>query len=154
MQRILFPHRLKAISGWIFYLTSLFGLLYLFNWINVMPFFEVTVPNLFRLDTGFLGNDRSFWITNNILDEVLIFVVTISGLVTSFSAESVEDEYIANMRYNALVWSLFVNSGLLLLATAFIYGTAYFSAMGFFMVSILLLFNLKFRYMLYRHYTS
>lgn len=119
-----------------------------------MPFFEVTVPNLFRLDTGFLGNDRSFWITNNILDEVLIFVVTISGLVTSFSAESVEDEYIANMRYNALVWSLFVNSGLLLLATAFIYGTAYFSAMGFFMVSILLLFNLKFRYMLYRHYTS
>jgi hypothetical protein len=155
MQNYLFPHRYKAISGWIFYLTCIIGLAYLYEWIVEAPsIFEVTVPNIFRLSVGFLEDDRSFWITNNIIDEVLIFLVTISGLVNSFSAEPVEDEFIAKMRYDALVWSLFVNSGLLLFATAFIYGTTYFSVMGFFLVSILLFFNLKFKYMLYKHYRS
>jgi hypothetical protein len=154
MRNILFPHRYKAISGWVFYFSCIMGVVYLFDWIDEPPLFEVTVPNIFRLSVELFENDHSFWITNNILDEVLIFLVTISGLINSFSAEPVEDEFIAKMRYDALVWSLFVNSGLLLFATAFIYGTTYFSVMGFFLVSILLFFNLKFKYMLYKHYRS
>jgi hypothetical protein len=154
MKCLPFPHRYKRVSAWIFYLSCAFGLFYLFNGVDELPLFEVTVPNLFRLSVELFEEDRSFWITNNILDELLIFVVTLSGLITSFSAEPVEDEFIVKMRYDALVWSLFVNSGFLLLATAFIYGTAYFSVMGFFLVSLIFFFNLNFKYRLYRHYTS
>jgi hypothetical protein len=154
MKTILFPHRFKAISGWIFYLSCLIGFFYLMNWFDEIPFFEVTVPNIFRLSVELFEEDSSFWISNNILDELLIFVITISGLINSFSAEPIEDEFITKMRYDALVWSLFLNSGLLLFATAFVYGSAYFSAMAFFMISILLVFNLKLKLMLYKHYRS
>lgn len=154
MKFLPFPHRYKNVSAWIFYLSCAFGLFYLFVGIDELPFFEVTVPNLFKLEVTLFEENRSFWITNNILDELLIFVITLSGLLTSFSAEAVEDECIAKMRYDALVWSLFLNCGLLLLATAFIYGTTYFSVMGFFLVSLLLFFNLSFKYRLYRHYSS
>jgi hypothetical protein len=156
MKAILFPHSFKTISGWVFYLASAAGLFYLLNleWLDDIAFFEVTVPNIFRLQVEFFENDRSFWIYNNILDEILIFLVTISGLIHCFSAESIEDEFITNLRYHSLAWSLFLNGGLLLFATAFVYGTAYLSFMGFFMVSILLLFNLKFRFELFKHYKS
>lgn len=154
MKITLFPHHFKAISGWIFYLSSFFGFMYLVGWVEEISFFEVTVPNLFRLQVELFENDRSFWISNNILDEILIFVITISGLINSFAAEPVEDEFITKMRYDALVWSLFMNYGLLLMATALIFGASYFTMMGFFLVSILMLFNLKFKVLLYRHYQS
>jgi hypothetical protein len=159
MKKFLFPHRYKTVSGWIFYLSCLIGIFYLLEWFDEIPLFdlfEITVPNIFRLSVELFvfEENRSFWITNNIFDELLVFLVTISGLINSFSAEPIEDEFISTMRYDALVWSLFVNSGLLLFATAFIYGTAYFSVMAFFLVSILVFFNLRFKIMLYRHYHS
>ena len=95
---------------------------------------------------------RNFCITKNDswTDELIVIFLTISMLFIGFSREKDEDECIASIRMNALVWAIMVNSSLLIVGTLLIYGLPYLNFMSIYMFSLLILFVFKYRWMIYK----
>ncbi len=151
MKNHLFPNRFKALSGWIFYLALIAGS-YLWFTDQFDDLLVVPVPDFFS--TGDFLSSEGFWIENGILDELLTIVIIVSGIVHSFSREKIEDELIAKLRLDSLIWSLYVNYAIMILATLLIFGLAYFHVLVFNLFTIILFFNLRLRFALRKHYTS
>ena len=157
----LFDHKFKRLSGWIFYLTIPVALYFLFTdqydqllQIKVFSIFPsemiITTP-----ETENIVGSRGFtWIENGFLDEIFTIILIVSGIVNSFSREPVEDELISRIRMESLVMSLYINYGLLILSTLLIYELSYFYVMVIHLFTILLFFNLIFKYRLSKHYNS
>ncbi len=143
MKNYLFPNRYKTISGWVFYISLVAGF-YCWSMDFFDEFLVVPVPDLFGQTGG----------QNAILDELFTIIIIVSGLIHCFSKEKVEDELISKIRLDSLIWSLYVNYGLVILATIFIYEFLYFTALVYNLFTILLFFNFKLRYNLYKHYKS
>lgn len=97
-------------------------------------------------DTRFLTiADNDSW-----TDEIIIIFLTLSMLFIGFSREKDEDECIANIRMNALVWAIIVNSALLIIGTMLIFGVPYLNFMAIYMFSLLILFIAKYSWMIHR----
>jgi hypothetical protein len=142
-------------SGWIFLLSVLFGAYYIFfTDVESMGagFLTTEVPAMVHDD--FFSTDNGFWIRNNIFDELLTIIVVISGFVYGFSKEKIEDEYISKMRSESLATSVYINYGILIVATIFIYGLPFLSVMMIQLFSILVFFNLIFTWRLRKHYNT
>ena len=139
----LFNNKWKRISGWIFYLTIPVGMYLLFT-----DSFE----GLLKIQVFSLLNFR--WIENGFVDEILTFVIIVSGIIHSFCKEKIEDELISKIRIDSLVLSLYINDGVLVLFNFFVYELNYIYVMIFHLFTILILFNLFFRYKLNIHYKS
>ncbi|MBX0333309.1 hypothetical protein K3G39_08660 [Pontibacter sp. HSC-14F20] len=127
--RYLFPNRFKMI-GWILLIPStVVGLLialfdyYVFN-------LEGTVFAMY--DGGFLEKSKAFvFIENNVVDEIVAVLAIVGGLLAAFSEEKDEDEYIAKIRLESLLWATYINYGFLLFSVIFIYGAGFYQVMLF-----------------------
>ena len=140
----LFPHRFKRIGTWILIPFVLLGW-YVVNYDIEPEFFDFTVPAIF-VDEIF-GEKFAFGMTeNNILNEIIGVVLILSFLMVAFSKEKQEDELIAKIRLDSLVWATYVNYGVLLLSMIFIYGMSFFWVMIFNMFTILLFFIVRFNW--------
>lgn len=146
--KYLFHNKYKRI-GWIILIPSaILGLLSLT--LNIEPvFLDFKVPALFINE--FFG-EKSFIgiIENNILNEILGVLIIISSILVAFSKEKTEDEYITKIRLESLVWSVYVNYGILLFAFLFIYDSSFLWVMIFNMFTVLLFFIFKFNWQLYK----
>ncbi|NVJ63222.1 MAG: hypothetical protein HWD84_03235 [Flavobacteriaceae bacterium] len=159
MKTILFPHSYKKWSSIIFYTTLIFGSYIWFSettfeFFNMKVFSVLGDDTILRTETteNIIGNHALQWIDNNVLDELLTLIIVISGLMASFSREPIEDELIAKLRMDSLTTSLYINYGILLLATLFVYELTYFHVMVVQLFLIILVFNLIFKYKLHQHY--
>ena len=159
--KFLFNNKWKRISGWIFYLTIPVGIYLLFT-DSFEDLLKIRVFSLFHYETIFttsnteniIGSRGFRWIENGFVDEILTFVIIVSGIIHSFCKEKVEDELISKIRMDSLVLSLYINYGVLLFFNFFVYELSYFYVMVFHLFTILILFNLIFRYKLNIHYKS
>ena len=159
--KYLFNYKWKRISGWIFYLTIPIGMYLLFT-DSFEDLLKIQVFSLFHYETIFTTSDteniigsRGFqWIENGFVDEILTFVIIVSGIIHSFCKEKIEDELISKLRMDSLVISLYINYGVLIFFNFFVYELSYFYVMVFHLFTILILFNLIFRYKLNIHYKS
>ena len=157
----LFDHKYKKVSGWVFYITIPIAMYFLFT-DQFDHLLRIKVFSLFPSETivttpgteNVIGARGFTWIENGFLDEIFTFIIIVSGIVNSFSREKVEDELISKIRMESLVLSLYINYGLLILSNFFIYELSYFYVMVFHLFTILLFFNLIFKYRLYKHYNS
>lgn len=157
----LFDHKYKKVSGWVFYITIPIAMYFLFT-DQFDHLLKIKVFSLFPSETiittpeteNVIGTRGFAWIENGFLDEIFTFIIIVSGIVNSFSREKVEDELISKIRMESLVLSLYINYGLLLLSNFLIYELSYFYVMVFHLFTILLFFNLIFKYRLYKHYNS
>jgi uncharacterized PurR-regulated membrane protein YhhQ (DUF165 family) len=87
---------------------------------------------------------------NHSLVEELIFTGLAAGLLMiAFSREKIEDEYIMTLRLQSLQWAVLVNSLLLVLATWIFYGEDFLKVMIYNMLTVLIIFVIRFQYMLY-----
>ena len=144
----LFPIVFRKI-GWCLFIPFLvLGICYLFCDENT---FEIGGSNVLALFDGF-SDTNYFCITKNDswTDELIVIFLTISMLFIGFSREKDEDECIASIRMNALVWAIMVNSALLIIGTLLIYGLPYLNFMSIYMFSLLILFVFKYRWMIYK----
>ncbi|WP_149276661.1 hypothetical protein [Pareuzebyella sediminis] len=159
--QLLFPHKYKRFSGWIFYLTLPIAI-YTFLTESKGGFFVFKVYSLFSIKRTVIteytenvyGSDGFRWIENDLLNEVLIAVIIVSGIINSFSKEKLEDELIAKLRTESLTLSLYLNYLLVLMANFLIYELTFSYVLVFNLFAILVLFNLIFKYRLYTHYQS
>ena len=122
MEAYLFPSRFKNISGLIFYLTNMIGVVVYFSGVSLDELLVIKVPAI--INEPIFTNNKGIWIENGILDELITVVLIISGIIHSFSREKMEDEYISSIRLQALTWSIYVNYSLVILATLLIFEMA------------------------------
>jgi hypothetical protein len=159
--KYLFNNKWKGISGWVFYVSIPIGIYLLFT-DQFESLMRIKVFSLFFYDTIFItsqteniiGSTGFRWIENGFLDEILTFIIIVSGIIHSFCKEKIEDELISKIRMDSLVMSLYINYGVLIFFNFFVYGLSYFYVMVFHLFTILILFNLIFRYKLNIHYKS
>jgi len=159
--KLLFNYKYKRISGWIFYLTIPIALyafvtgrfqdLLIFK---VYPLFSFEMTVTTEFTENIIGSDGFRWIENGLVNEILIAVIIISGIINSFSREKFEDELIGKLRTESLTLSLYLNYGFILIANFLIYELTFIYVLVFNLVTILLFFNLIFKYKLYQHYNS
>ncbi|TNE53690.1 MAG: hypothetical protein EP338_10590 [Bacteroidetes bacterium] len=140
----LFPHKFKRI-GWILFVPALVlaGMLLfkesLIEWkIQVFAFIDIPI----------MAETQYFQLVeNNIADEVCSILLIISIFLITFSREKVEDEYIAKIRMESLIWACYVNYGILLLAVLFVYGIGFYWVLIFNLFTILIAFLIRFNWM-------
>jgi hypothetical protein len=112
---------------------------------------ELRVPNFFWKDADNLLVEKSFWIKNNMIDELLTLLLVGSGLIHLFSKEKQEDEFIMQLRFHAMKWSYLLNFTVLAIGSLLVYGLPYFNVMLFCLFSQLVCYHLVFRIFVLQH---
>lgn len=117
--------------------------------------FEISWLNarVFALFNGaILGQNQTFgMIDTNLTNTLVGALFIVGGIFVGFSKEKKEDEFIANLRLSSLLWAVWVNYILLFLAFIFVYGMAFFTAMIYNMFTVLVIFIVRFNYILYKN---
>jgi len=144
--KFLFPYQYKFV-GWT--LTILFLLIWIVGAITKaeLDFFTITLPFKYALQDSFDASSNQT--TLNLGDEFMVIGLIVGMILIAFSKEKVEDEYVSQVRLETLQWAIYINFGLLIVATIFVYGTYYFNVMIYNMFTPLLFFIGRFYYVLY-----
>lgn len=143
----LFPYSFRR-PGWILVILGMLLAISSMLAPTLGELFEVRIPAL--VAEGFM-DDRRDWlvvIENNLLDESIAFLVILGGLLVCFSREKQEDEFIAQLRLDALLWATYINYGLLLVALFTVYDVSFFYIMIANLFTLLFMFYIRFRYLL------
>ncbi len=145
--RFLFPYRYK-ILGWILLVPSvILGVLAI---LSDVALFELDTSVFALYDGGIFDTAKAFrLIENNIFDEVIAIAAIVGGVLAAFSREKNEDEYIAQIRLESLLWATYINYGFLLFSVVFIYGIAFYQVLLLNMLTVLLIFLIRFNFILY-----
>jgi cytochrome bd-type quinol oxidase subunit 2 len=151
--KFLLPVKFKTI-GWI-----LLGIAILLSlWINVIgdiPFLaQAKILCVYYSGFPFEQNpaDGHFFQyhqTNLQLDIIGILAI-VGCLFVAFARLRTEDEYISKIRLESLVWATYVNFILLIIAIIAVYGIDFLDVMIYNMITILVLFIIRFHFILYR----
>jgi hypothetical protein len=147
--KLLLPNRYKKI-GWLILIPStILGLISAYNefgatWIWCRVF---AIAN-----DGKDGNYIYFSFRNtNITNTVIGALFIIGAMLVSFSKEQNEDEFIAEIRLSSLLWAVCVSYILLLIAFLLVYGSPFLDVMVYNMFTALIIFIVRFNYILYRN---
>jgi len=148
-QKLLLPNKYKKI-GWIIFIPALIlGVIQLFfefspSWLTI------SLPHFFTERAG-----KPFhFMEINLLNTIVGVFLIIGGLLVGFSKERNEDEFIEKIRLSSLLWAVWVNYLLLLLAFLFVYDFAFITVMIYNMFTVLLIFILRFNFILYKNTKS
>jgi hypothetical protein len=144
----LFPHQYKKIGLTILIPSIIIGLIVV-NYDLEPELFDMNVPAIFVDEI--MGEEFIFGTTrNNVLNEIIGVVLILSFLMAAFSKEKQEDELIAKIRLESLVWATYVNYAVLLFSMIFIYGISFLWVMIFNMFTILLFFIIRFNWQVHK----
>lgn len=144
----LFSNQFKKIGWFLFIPGIVLGL------ISLVDKTEIDVFNIKVLaiaERGIFGGANFFSISENyILDEVSSLLLIIGALLIAFSKEKTEDEFIAKIRLESLVWATYTNYLILILAIVFVYEMPFFWVLVFNMFTLLVFFLIRFNWALYK----
>lgn len=144
---LLLPHRFKKIGWFILVPATILGIIlaigdFDLEWISAKVFAIFT--------DEIIGGRKLFsFINTNITNTVVGVLFLVGAMLTAFSREKQEDEYIEKLRLSSLLWAVWVNYLLLLLAFIFVYGFSFLNVMIYNMFTILIIFIIRFNYILY-----
>lgn len=147
----LLPHSFKKFGWLIFLPTFAFAIYWLIFGQKEPEFLDWEVFALFS--DGILSNDEKSafgFIENNWLGELIGIGLILGGILVAFSKEKQEDEFIAKIRLESLVWATYVNYIVLFLALILIYDFNFLLVMEINLFTILIFFIIRFRWMLNR----
>lgn len=143
----LFPNRYKKLGWFIFVPSLILGLLSLSNILN---FPEISLPVFYN--SGFpLSNEESGMFKNteiNFFPNLFGILIIIGGILIGCSKEKIEDEYISSLRLKSVFWSLIVTYSIVLVLFLTVFGTLFFTIMILIMFLPLVLYVLRFNYLL------
>lgn len=133
---LLIPNRYKKL-GWMVLVPSfILGLFVRF------ADFQFGFLEISKNDKRLLDDDI------NLTDELALTGIIIGLLLLAFSREKVEDEYIGKIRLESLQWAVLINYVLLIMATWLIHGLGYIDVMMYNMLTVLIIFLIRFHYVL------
>ncbi len=85
----------------------------------------------------------------NLTDEFALTGIILGLLFIAFAKERNEDEFISRTRLESLQWAVLINYGLLIIATWLIHGFSFIDVMMYNMLTILIIFIIRFHFILY-----
>jgi len=137
--------------GWILLILGSIAGIYLQTKDFESIFLKTKVLSLFHDDSLSKDNNGIFRIIENyIIDELVVISIIIGGLLIGFSKEKIEDEFITKTRLDSLAWAIIVNYSILLFLTIFIYDIKYLHVLIYNMFTPLLIFIIRFNYVIYK----
>lgn len=147
--QFLLPNKYKVV-GWFLLIPSfILGMILLFSNYDFDANFRIKVFAV--LSDKILSPTKYFqFVENGILDEFLLILIIIGSLFVGFSKTKNEDEFISQIRYESLVWANYLNLGLLIIATLFVYDFPFFYVLLANVFAMMLFFILRFHYMIYK----
>jgi len=145
----LLPNKFKTIGWLILIPASILGLVviytdYSIEWLNIKTF------AILNKDFG-KSTEMFTYLETNLINTILGSLFIIGGLLVSFSKEKTEDEYISSLRLSSLMWAVLLNYLILLLSFLFIYGISFLNIMVYNMFTVLIIFILRFHYLIYKN---
>lgn len=145
----LFPNQYKKI-GWLLFVPAVIILLLaIITDVNLDHYLNIRVLAFYQ--EGLMEQSGFFKvIKNSIADELLTLSIIIGGILVCFSKLKNEDEYISKIRYESLVWATYLNYGLIVFFTVFLYGMPYLNVLFYNMFTLILFFIIRFHYMIYK----
>lgn len=90
----------------------------------------------------------------NLTDELALTGLIIGLLFIAFSRQKQEDEFIHHTRLQSWQWAVVINYGLLLIATWLVHGFGYIDVMMYNMLTVLIIFIVRFHIVLFRNKTA
>ncbi len=147
--KLLLPNRYKTIGWFILIPATILGLILVYNEFGT----DWLWGKVFAIAAdGTFGNNKYFSFTNtNITNTVIGSLFIIGAMLVSFSKEKTEDEFIAELRLSSLLWAVCVSYILLLIAFVLVYGTPFLDVMVYNMFTVLIIFIIRFNYLMYRN---
>lgn len=148
--KLLLPNRYKKIGWGILIPSTILGIVLAFHefgegWMHAPVF---AIAN----DGDKLDGYKYFTVSDaNITNTVIGVLFLIGAMLVSFSKEKNEDEFIAEIRLSSLLWAVCVSYILLLIAFLFVYGTPFLDVMIYNMFTVLIIFIIRFNYILYKN---
>lgn len=144
---LLLPNQYKRI-GWIILIPStILGIALVITDFEFLSY----ETNIFALLHDSFGKQpRTGLINTNIVPTAVGALFIIGALMVSFSREKMEDEFIARLRQTSLIWAVVVNYILLFFSMILIYGFAFLNVMVYQMFTVLIIFIIRFNYLLYK----
>ena len=145
--KLLLPHRFSRIGWFLAVPFLIWGIGYL------------VVQNTFELDAFFLTfnadnkvglSEGNFFFNlqgNNFTDELIALGLMTGLMLIAFSKEKIEDEWVAKLRLDALLWGVFINALLLFLAFIVLYNNGFWYFMNINLFTPLLIFITRFNYL-------
>jgi hypothetical protein len=146
----LFPHRFKKLGWSLLVLGIVIG-----AWMRVFEIdsnFFGEIPFLGVVSEEFLSSNKHFFeiVENGFLDEMVAVLLIIGGVLVGFCKTKEEDEFIQQIRLSSLVWSVYFNYGVLLLAVLFVFDMPFLDVMMLNMFTVLLFFIVRFHVLLHK----
>jgi len=145
----LLPNKFKTIGWLILIPTSILGLVviytdYSIEWLNIKTF------AILNKDFG-KSTEMFTYLETNLINTILGSLFIIGALLVSFSKEKTEDEHISSLRLSSLMWAVLLNYLILLLSFILVYGLSFLDIMVYNMFTVLIIFILRFHYLIYKN---
>ena len=136
----LFPHACQRIGYILLPFFLALGIAYLFFDYNI-PFLQYkhNPQNIFDFSD------------NNFTDELAALGMIASLLLIAFSKEKTEDEMIQFIRLESLNWAVYANYLVLACCIIFVYGALFFHVMIWNMFTVLIIFIVRFKYLMFKY---
>jgi hypothetical protein len=146
---LLLPNKFKK-PGWIILIPSALLGLFMIIFDYEFDFLDARVFTIYY-NPLLSGDDVLFgFIQENLTNTIAGILFIIGALLVAFSREKTEDEFIAKTRLESLLWATYINYGVLLFCFIFFYEFEFLYVMIFNMFTILVIFIIRFYYMLHR----
>ncbi len=143
--KLLLPHKFKR-AGIIIALPALVLMILVLYFDTAFPFLTYVARGKPITLEGVL-----FWHlpSHNFTGDVAAVLLMTGLLLVAFSQEKYEDERIAKIRLESLLWALLANSLLVIAAIIFVYGTYFLVVMMYNICTPLIIFIVRFNLLMY-----
>ena len=130
-----------------------------FKWIGLALFVPFLILGILNAYTGFQievlsmsqKHNSGFTSDQNLTDELALSGLIISLLMLAFAKEKEEDEFIYQSRLESWEWAVLINFLLLIIACWTFYGLPFLDVMMYNMLTPLLIFIIRFHWVLLRN---
>ena len=129
MKNFLLPYRFKFVGLILLFLGFTFSIAYI--WFD----FQVRMP-VFAVYSAFIETKTFATFPTNVADELILILLLSGFLLIVFSREKQENLIPEFLRLKAFMYSLIVNTALLLFSVIFVYGSGFIAVLVFNIISI------------------
>ena len=146
--KLLLPNRFKMIGWFLLIPSTVLGLILSFTDFETL---QINTKTFAFFSDEFMGKSHFFSVIETNITSTLVGALFIVGaMFVGFAKEKSEDEFIAKLRLSSLLWAVWVNYILLFLSFVFVYGMSFLSVMLYNMFTVLIIFIIRFNYILYK----
>lgn len=149
--RFLLPHKFKLIGWILLFPSSILGSFVIFGDFS-LSFLEFKVLTIFSdgLSPFGEGSNAFSWQEENLTATIVGVLFLVGALMVTLAREKNEDEFISKKRLESLLWATILNYLILLFCFMFFYEFGFLFVMILNMFTILILFIIRFNYVLYK----